>query len=162
MNEKKFEIVEVVSDNQPYAFMKTQEVLGTMAIVLPYKKKLSHVDYLLCRESIPCWDDHPDVCGIAVYGDQDKVEELIIAKLLKTAGYAIDPIYLKYLGVCAGDRRTNTTCHLYAVDVTHQKLADEFIDESKAALFWGSAENVLESLDTQLISAYAKLQYLFF
>lgn len=158
---KPFEISEVKMNDTVYPFTDVEGSLGQMALVLPLRKKLTHIEYLLCREFIPYWDSHPDICGIAVYGDESHLEALLVEKINSETGYKVQVNDLKPLGLCGADRYTNTICKLYTVDLSQNKLVDDFFDESKFSIFWGNDENVLESLDPQLIACYAKIKYLF-
>lgn len=135
---------------------------GAMAILLPYRKKMGAVQYLLRREYIPCWDSHMDTCGIAVLGAQESLETLLVETLKKEAGYIVKPDALNPLGACATDRYADTTCYLYAVDVTKHSITEERLEISEEMTYWGSAEDILESVDSQLITCYAKAQYLLF
>lgn len=158
---KPFEISEVKMNDTVYPFTDVEGSLGQMALVLPLRKKLTHIEYLLCRETFPNWDSHPDICGIAVYGDESHLEALLVEKINSETGYKVQVNDLKPLGLCGADRYTNTICKLYTVDLSQNKLVDDFFDESKFSIFWGNDENVLESLDPQLIACYAKIKYLF-
>lgn len=133
---------------------------GMMAILLPYRKKMGATQYLLRRELIPCWDSHMDICGMAVYGEHSTLENQLIAMLKKEAGYQVSANELKCLGVCATDRHIDTTCFLYAVDLSRHNVSEEKLEVAEEMTFWGEAEDVLESVDSQLITCYAKAQYL--
>ncbi len=133
---------------------------GMMAVLLPFRKKMGTAQYLLRRELIPCWDSHLDICGIGVMGLQSELEKLLVEVIKKEAGYQIAPGELKCLGVCATDRFADTTCFLYAVDLTRHRPAEEKLEVQEEMTFWGTAEDVLESVDSQLIACYAKAQYL--
>lgn len=151
----------VALNEKEYSFLDVEGSLGYMALVLPLRRKLTHIDYMLCRENIPYWDNHPDICGIAVYGEEKNLENLLIEKLNTETGYILDSSDLKPLGFCAADRYSNTICKLYTIDLSQYKLKDDFFDESKFNIFWGTDENIVESLDAQLIACYAKIKYLF-
>lgn len=148
-------------NGKSYDFIDTQAELKEMALILPFRKKITSTEYLLCRENIPCWDKHPDICGIAVSGLEKDLETLLVKKLGEESGYILEANEIHYLGLCAADRRTNTIYHLYTADLSHHKVKDEFFDEHSTQLFWASTERIMESLDSQLIAAYAKLYYLF-
>lgn len=142
----------------PYVY--ASQLGGMMAVLLPYRKRMGSAQYLLRRELIPCWDSHMDICGIGVIGEQGALEGLLIETLKAESGYQITPNELKCLGVCAADRYTDTTCFLYAVDLTRRGVAEEKLEVAEEMTFWGTAEDVLESVDSQLITCYAKAQYL--
>lgn len=142
----------------PYVY--ASQLGGMMALILPYRKKMGTAQYLLRRELIPCWDSHMDICGISVMGEQSQLETLLIEALKNESGYQVTPGELKCLGVCATDRFTDTTCFLYAVDLSRRGIAEEKLEVAEEMSFWGTAEDVLESVDSQLITCYAKAQYL--
>lgn len=133
---------------------------GEMALVLPYRKKLGVVQYLLRREFIPCWDSHMDTCGMAVLGPREELEALLAEALKRESGYTVTTEEIRSLGVCATDRYTDTTCFLYAVDLSWHNPGEEKLEISEELTFWGTAEDILESVDSQLIACYAKAQYL--
>lgn len=142
----------------PYVY--ASQLGGMMAILLPYRKKMGVDQYLLRRELIPCWDNHMDICGISVMGEHHALEGLLIEALKKEAGYRIVPDELKSLGVCATDRYSDTTCFLYAVDLSRHGIGEEKLEVAEEMSFWGEKKDVLESVDSQLITCFAKAQYL--
>lgn len=142
------------------SYVYASQTGGMMAVLLPFRKKMGALQYLLRRELIPCWDSHLDICGIGVIGQQNELEMLLVEVIKKETGYQIAPAELKCLGVCATDRFADTTCFLYAVDLSRHNSAEEKLEVEEEMTFWGTAEDVLESVDSQLIACYAKAQYL--
>ncbi len=149
---------EAVTPKGSYAY--ASQTGGMMAVLLPYRKKMGAAQYLLRRELIPCWDSHMDICGIAVLGEQSELEKLLVEAIKQESGYQVSVGELKCMGVCATDRFTDTTCFLYAVDLTRHSGAEEKLEVEEEMTFWGTTEDVLESVDSQLIACYAKTQYL--
>lgn len=149
---------EMTTPNGPYVY--ASQLGGMMAVLLPYRKKRGVAQYLLRREMIPCWDSHMDVCGIGVIGEQGTLEDLLIETLKQESGYQVSKNDLKCLGVCATDRYADTTCFLYAVDLSRRGAGEEKLEVAEEMTFWGEAEEVLESVDSQLITCFAKAQYL--
>lgn len=129
------------------------------ALVLPYRKKLTQMQYLLQRELIPAWDQDKDLCGILVCGSLETIENTILATLTESFGYKGEMIDLLSLGVCAGDRTTSNHYYLYAIDLTKAKVTDPKLNEPTDDHFWASEDILLESLDAQLLTCYAKLQF---
>lgn len=152
------QLKEIESPKGAYAYARYGS--GTQGLLLPYRRKLGAVQYLLRRALIPSWDSHTDICGIAVNGESDQVEALLGEALNAETGYGLKPGDLKSLGVCACDRRTDTTCYLYAVDLSRRDPAEEKLSVAEEMTFWGTEEDVLESLDSQLIACLAKLKYM--
>lgn len=149
---------ETNTPNGPYVY--ASQLGGMMALLLPYRKKMGTPQYMLRRELVPCWDNHMDICGIAVIGEQNDLESLLIDTLKKESGYQISARELKCLGVCATDRYSDTTCFLYAVDLTRHGVSEEKLEVKEEMTFWGEAQEILESVDSQLITCFAKAQYL--
>ncbi len=129
-------------------------------LMLPYRKKLNQLQYLLQKSLIPEWDQRKDICGISLQVELENVEAEIIEVLISTYGYLVDPININSLGVCAGDRTTSSTYYLYAVDLTKAKSVDDSLHEDSDLHFWAPAQILLESIDAQLIACYAKIQYI--
>lgn len=142
------------------SYVYASQLGGMMAVLLPYRKKLGVDQYLLRRELIPCWDNHMDICGISVLGEQTLLESLLIETLKKESGYRVTANELKCLGVCATDRYTDTTCFLYAVDLSRHGAGEEKLEVAEEMTFWGESQDILESVDSQLITCFAKAQYL--
>lgn len=149
---------ELETPKGPYSY--GSQTGGTMALLLPYRKRMGAVQYLMRREFIPCWDSHMDTCGIAVLGPLEALEAMLAETLKLEAGYAVKPEEIRSLGVCAADRHTDTTCYLYAVDLSRHNAGEEKLEVSEELTFWGTAQDILESVDSQLIACYAKAQYL--
>lgn len=148
-----------VSDHETY--IDTLSIHGTMALVLPYKKRKGHRYYLLDKKWIPNWDSDIDTCGISSFFKEDEIESGLCTLLEKLIGVEIQEAELQYLGICAGDRHTNTMCKVYAVDLSQHSEETIFLDESKSQVFWSNAEGIIKSVDAILHVAYASLQYIF-
>lgn len=141
---------------------------NTTAIVLPYQKRLNHVHYLIHRELVPAWDEASDLCGIMVQGTEATFDRDIAQYLLETYDVKITSNDLKMLGICATDRHSDHFCYLYAVDLTGRKDLEHIPNEPtpqlpedlSRQLFWVEEDILLESLDSQLITCFAKLKHL--
>jgi hypothetical protein len=130
------------------------------ALVVPYRKKLGQTQYLLHKELIPTWDNEMDMCGICVDGTLDKIELQILEKIKSEYGYIGEVDDINALGVCAGDRVGNKTYYLYALDLTKAKVHDASLQENTDHQFWATDQILLESIDAQMITCYARIQYL--
>ncbi len=130
------------------------------ALVIPYRKKLGQTHYLLHKELIPSWDNEMDMCGICVEGTLENIETQILDKLNSEYGYSGERSELNSLGVCAGDRVGNKTYYLYALDLTKAKVTDTSPQENTDHQFWATDQILLESIDAQMITCYARIQYL--
>ncbi len=142
--------------------MNTQTEFKHMALLLPFKKKHGRVMYLLQRQNIPAWDNHPDVCGIAIYGGEDHLETNISAFVDNYFGEKFPDALVKPLGISAINRTSHTLCYLYAMDLSRYDVDtfDETDDDNVEHLFWADTEKLLSSLDSQLLACYAKVQYI--
>ncbi len=129
-------------------------------LLLPYRKKLNQLQYLLQKALIPSWDQRKDICGICFQADIEQIEKAILETLKNDYGYLVDPIHINSLGVCAGDRSTSNTYYLYAVDLSKAKSVDDALHEESDLHFWATDLTLLESIDAQLIACYAKIQYI--
>ena len=129
-------------------------------LLLPYRKKLNQIQYLLQKALIPSWDQRKDICGICFQADIEQIEQTILETMKNEYGYNVDPIHINSLGVCAGDRSTSNTYYLYAVDLSKAKSADDALHEESDLHFWATDLTLLESIDAQLIACYAKIQYI--
>lgn len=129
-------------------------------LLLPYRKKMNQLQYLLQKALIPQWDQRKDICGISIQAELENVETEILNVLKNSFGYQVDPININSLGVCAGDRTTSNTYYLYAVDLTKAKSTDDSLHEESDLHFWAPDSILLESIDAQLIACYAKIQYI--
>lgn len=151
----------VVQVSEEVAYIDTLSVHGTMALVLPYKKRKGHRYYLLDKKWIPNWDSDIDTCGISAFFKENEIESGLCAMMEETMGVEVQETELQYLGICAGDRHTNSMCKLYAVDLTQHSDETVFLDETKSQLFWSDAEGIIKSVDALLHAAYSSLQYIF-
>lgn len=158
---KKVDEYTVVKTNGFEEYIDMNAVHGTMAMVLPYKKRHGHRQYLLEKKKIINWDPERDVCGIAVFEEEIKLEEALVDRLNAITAVSIAEDDLQFLGVCCADRHTNTFCKLYALDLSMHIDETIFIDESKQILLWSREEGIIKSVDAFLHAAYASLQYIF-
>ncbi len=130
------------------------------AILLPFKKKMTQTTYLLHRELIPAWDQDKDLCGICIEAPLDILESTILQILDEKYGYVADISNLLSLGVSAGDRNSSEVYYLYTIDLTKAKtkaLTDEKADHY---MVWTTDDILLESIDAQLTTCYARAKFL--
>lgn len=132
------------------------------AIVLPYKKKITQYQYLLHRELIPAWDQDKDLCGICVEAPLEVIETEILKVLSEKYGYIGDLADLLSLGVSAGDRNSGDVFYLYAIDLTKAKAKEIAEGQADAYMLWANDETLLESIDAQLCTCYARAKFLLF
>lgn len=130
------------------------------AMVLPYRKKLGQTQYLLHKELIPNWDQQMDMCGISISGPLETIETKILDVLKTEFGFIGELADINGLGVCMGDRTVTQTYYLYAIDLSKAKISDSKLQNDSEHHFWATDQILLESIDAQLITCYAKIQYL--
>jgi hypothetical protein len=125
-------------------------------IVLPYRQKGNHNEYLIKKELIEKWDPHPDVCSISydVEEQQDK-EDLLKEKVEEILSTSINLNNLYSLGVCSESKASNNFYYLYCINVTN---LDYKIDLDHYEFV--EKERILKNIDSQLIVAYSRLEYL--
>lgn len=133
--------------------MSTNEI-----VVLPYHKKMNHKEYLIKTEKIEKWDNHPDNCSISFpYSDEQEIEEVLVNNLNSILN--VETKFEDYfnLGICQASKDSNKTYYLYCINIS--KLDYNF-DENKYSFVLD--EDILENIDSQLIVAYSRLEYLRF
>lgn len=151
----------IIQVSEQDAYIDTLSIHGMMALVLPYKKRKGRRYYLLDKKWMPNWDSDIDTCGISDYFKEEEIESGLCELLEKSIGVDVQESDLQYLGICAGDRHTNSLCKVYAVDLSQHADETVFLDESKSQLFWSDVEGIIKSVDAILHVAYASLQYIF-
>ena len=131
--------------------------MSHMQMLLPYRKKGSQIQYLVKNAYVPGWDQHPDLCGISVLNNDPNHESIMLETIANESGLLVGEDELIRLGVCAIKRSSDLVCNMYSVDLS--KRMDEGLPNS-ADYFWIDDDKMMESIDPQLLSCYAKLRYL--
>jgi hypothetical protein len=125
-------------------------------IVLPYRQKGNQNEYLIKKELIEKWDPHPDVCSISFDVDDDKDKELLLKEVVEEIlRNKININNLYNLGVCSESKESDQFYYLYCINVTN---LDYKIDIDKYEFV--DKERILNNIDSQLIVAYSRLEYL--
>jgi hypothetical protein len=133
--------------------MKTKEI-----IILPYLNKRGHKEYLIKTEKIDNWDQHPDHCSISFeYDDEKDILEFIKENLDPILNLDSKSSHYLNLGICQASKDSKKTYYLYCINIS--KL-DYNYDESKFEFVNG--EEILNNIDSQLIVAYSRLEFLRF
>lgn len=125
-------------------------------IVLPYRQKGNHNEYLIKKELIKNWDPHPDVCSISfqINKNEDK-EQFLKERVEEILKVTININNLYSLGVCSESKASDNFYYLYCINVSNLDYEIdlenyEFVDQ----------ERILKNIDSQLIVAYSRLEYL--
>lgn len=153
---------ESVKNNEVYIYTHEEISDGKRVVVLPFRKKRGGRQFLLRREFIPCWDSHTDVCAISSKVKNGNPEETIIEELLRDTGYSIKASELIRLGVVSASKSSDTTYYLYGLDLSKKDIEEEKLEVQEDLSFWGNDDDIMDSIDAQLVACHGKLRYLFF
>ena len=133
--------------------MKTKEI-----IILPYQNKRAHKEYLIKNEKIENWDQHPDHCSISFeYNDEKDIREFVKEKIDSLLNIDSNPNHFLNLGICQASKDSKKTYYLYCINIS--KL-DYSFDEKEFEFI--TNEEILNNIDSQLIVAYSRLEFLRF
>lgn len=160
-NNPAISIMEADKHGKPYIYSHDTYSSGRRVLILPYRKHLGGHEFLLRRELIPCWDQAADTCAVSTRVKDDNVEETIIKELMDLTGYDIAPSELMHLGLCMGSKTSDTVYELYTVDLSDrasEELPYHIVEGEHS--FWGKDDDILKSIDAQLITCYTRLMHL--
>lgn len=131
--------------------------MSNMSMIIPFRKKGLGIQYLVRREYVVGWDQNPDLCGISAIVADTLLEIALVEALEKDLSiHTITDDFIR-LGVCAIKRNSEHMCYLYALDLGKKP---EVFEKEKESYMWVNDEVLLETLDPQLLAAYARLKYL--
>ncbi|GAB6108452.1 hypothetical protein [Fusibacter bizertensis] len=133
--------------------------MSNTSLLLPFRKKGNSMQFLVKNEYIPGWDTHPDICGIMNPATDEFYEKKMLEQLKHETGIIVDSDELIRLGLCAIKRSSELICYLYAVDLSKRS---EVIEKEMDNYIWISEDRLMESIDAQLLSTYARLKFLLF
>ncbi|MDH8677339.1 hypothetical protein QE109_04220 [Fusibacter bizertensis] len=133
--------------------------MSNTSLLLPFRKKGNTMQFLVKNEYIAGWDAHPDVCGILNTVTNDLYEKEMLDQLKLETDIIIDSDELIRLGVCAIKRNSDLVCYLYSADLSKR---NETIEAEMDNYLWISEDRLMQSIDAQLLSAYARLKFLLF
>lgn len=153
---------ETVKENSAYIYTHEEISGGIRILVLPFRKKRGGRQFLLRREFIPCWDSHTDVCGISSKVIDENPEQTAANEVKKDAGYEVKVSELIQLGVVSASKSSDTTYYLYGVDLSKKDIEQEKLEVKEDISFWGDEDDIMDSIDAQLVACYGKLRHLFF
>lgn len=133
--------------------------MSNTTLLLPFRKKGNTMQFLVKNEYVPGWDAHPDICGILNNVTDDLYEKKMLDQLKHETGIIVDSEEMIRLGVCAIKRSSDLICYLYSVDLSKRNDA---IEKELENYLWISEDRLMESIDAQLLSTYARLKFLLF
>ena len=131
----------------PYYYLHDDSCSGRKVALLPFRYlgwarrpvwrsllspvRTPNAEYLLCRESVPCWGLKPRVCvpTVAVTGPS-AVQTAALFLLRSITGVFVSDDALLPLGRCFDSRYTDSEYSLFAVDLTGR---DEYGEPSIAS-----------------------------
>lgn len=127
-----------------YVYSHETRCNGEIVAILPYKRRLGQLHWLLRKEITPCWEMAPVISSITGGVDIARaVRETAQHELLEEAGYAIGLDRLVALGTCYGTKSSDTTYHLYTADLSNVKRGKAVGDgselEAMAHCFWSGS-----------------------
>lgn len=143
----------ITTETGEQTFLTHQESEGQMVLVLPFRKTMGKFSYLINRELVSGWDQHPDICGITI-PVKYQPEVSAVHRLKELTGVEFNQKKLIHIGVCAASKNSGDTYFLFGLDLTHNED-----DLTVGSLEWVDEKTVAESLDSQLIAALTRLKY---
>jgi 8-oxo-dGTP pyrophosphatase MutT (NUDIX family) len=124
---------------------------GKIIAVIPYRKKGNGLEYIVRRETTPCWGLSKN--SSALTGGVESYEnpkQCALKELREESGYICKPSDLEFLGNCFGTKSCDTVYYLYAVDVDKCELGEKSGDGSKydeeGTVKWISSKNDISKI----------------
>lgn len=153
---------ESLKENEKYIYTHEEISGGKRIVILPFRKKFGGRQFLLRREYIPCWDSHTDVCAISSKVYENDPEQTALKEIQKATGYLVKTSELMGLGVVSASKSSDTTYYLYGLDLSKHDKEEEKLEIHEDMSFWGDEDDIMDSIDAQLVACFGKLRYLFF
>lgn len=157
LRKKRFENLDV-----DYIYVHSPKTGGNAVAVLPFRKTEFGMRFLLRKEIVPPWDaEEHTICSMTGGHDQPTTRETAQKELLEEAGYRVGTEDFIELGKCRNSKASDTTYHLFAIDLTGFDAVEPQGDgsplEEEAESFWAPHRTLLESPDMMLHSMYMRL-----
>jgi 8-oxo-dGTP pyrophosphatase MutT (NUDIX family) len=140
-----------------YAYVHTIFSDGNCIAILPFKQEGGVFQVLLRKEVVPPWGLSPSLCSITgAWDDQTETfEQTALRELYEEAGFTADYDEIIFLGTCRGTKATDTTFHLYAVNVTGKTPVEAPGDgtflEAQATTVWCTLEEATKDTPDPLV-----------
>jgi 8-oxo-dGTP pyrophosphatase MutT (NUDIX family) len=144
-----------------YVFSHEVRCNGHIVSILPFRRTRGQIEFLLRDEYTPCWGMEKSHCSSITGGleEDSTVEETAKEEMLQEAGYDIELEQLINLGTCFGTKSSDTTYHLFAVDVSGMKRGEAVGDgselETKSECYWDGG--IDDGVDPMLYVSYFRL-----
>lgn len=159
-------LMELDGPTGPYIYAHEERCNGKIVVILPYRETGLDTEYLLRDEYTPPWDTDKN-CISSITGGVDKGEEPLTAavrELKEETGYDVGPGQLTSLGTTRGAKSSDTTYHLYAIDVTtvpgngNEGDPNGDANEALAKNVWKKAPFGSVIADPMVYASYCKLR----
>ena len=127
-----------------YVYSHEERCHGNIVAMLPFKGNIAkNLDcaMLIRKEVTPCWGMKPVLSSITGGVEENQSPlECAVMELKEEAGYTALPNEFIPLGTCRGTKSTDTTFHLFAINVTDKEQGEATGDgselEAKATCVW--------------------------
>ena len=145
---------------QGYDYLHEVRTNGQGLLVLPYRIVNGKREFLLRIELCPAWNTEQHfVCGLTGGVENNDPLQSAVTEVEEETGYVVDASEMIALGTCFGNKNTDTTYHLYSVDLT-DKVAGEAVgdgnpEEEIATSIWKT--NFDDCVDSLVHIAFYKL-----
>jgi len=143
-----------------YVFSHETRCDGNIVSILPFRLEGGRREVLLREEVTPCWSDKAVIGSITGGVDAgDGPLETAVRELAEEAGYEVTPREMLPLGTTFGVKSSDTTYHLFAVDLTWKKKGvargDGSALESQARCVW--TRDVSRAVDPLVAASFIRL-----
>lgn len=156
-------VVDPENDINGYVYSHETKCQGQIVVVLPYRYKSLHPEFLVRSEVTPCWSLQPIKSAVTGGYEGEDIEEDAVREMLEETGYTITKAMLEPLGTCYASKSADTVYTLFAVDVTHLEpglpTGDGSPLEGLATNEWMRLNKVAQLQDAQLLSAVLRFLY---
>ena len=125
--------VKLVKDEDGYFFLHEDRCGGKIVAVLLYRRTGKDAwEYGVRNEVTPAWGSEKNLSALT--GGVEKnmsPEETAVKEVKEESGFVIKKDELKSLGTCRGTKSTDTTYHLFAVDIGDKDPGEKKGDGTK-------------------------------
>lgn len=152
-----------VIERNGYSFSREVRCNGTIISILPFRTRGDKVEYLARLEVCPAHGPELEKCSITGGVEADiSIEETALQELWEEAGYVVDADDLISLGQVRPSKSSDTTVHLFAIDVTKKTRSTPPGDgshfESNATVEWMNYDQGIQISDPLFVIAIARLE----
>ena len=154
-------IVDEKSGAAGYVYSHETRCNGRVIAVLPYRQvPIYYTEYGLRREVTPCWGMKAQLSALTGGCEKEGPMHTAIMEIKEEVGFVVTEEMVETLGVCRGTKSTDTTYHLYAVDVTGLDEGEATGDgsrlDSEGTIEWH--RTIAETVDPIVAMMYYRLE----